>query len=244
MRMDADCPVVGRRRRQRLRRTRAGPRHPTARRRTVRRPHRRRDRCCTPDRVDDPAGRGRHRARFRHRLVGPGDTPPSGPSRRSGSRSTESSTLCPTRSTRRSTPSHPAAGSPSSRTTRVRTASSRSGSGRPRPVAASARPSCRACVVRSRPCASCGGSPSDRRSTRSRCQSARRLGSIPSRREGRTRPSGGPADGDSRCAQPAGRRRATTPRRRSSRSERLRRRRRRSSHWCLGGVASPGSRSR
>ena len=128
MRMDHDRAVVGGRRRQRLRRRRAGPGHPPLRRRALRRPHRQGDRRRPADRVDGRAGRRSSRRRSRPPPAAPAATRPSARSRPSASRSTASSTPCPSPSTRRSRRPRPAAASPCSRTTPARTASSRTAS--------------------------------------------------------------------------------------------------------------------
>ena len=128
MRMDHDRAVVGDRRRQRLRRRRAGARHPPLRRRALRHPHRPGHRRRPPDRDHGRAGGHRHRA--------PSPPPPAAPvairrrarSRPSASRSTPSSTHCRPPSTGRSTRPGRAAASPCCRTTRARTASSRTAS--------------------------------------------------------------------------------------------------------------------
>ena len=110
---------------------RARPHHPPVRRRALRQPHRPRHRRGPPACSRPPNSPKWSPRRSRRRLVAPAGTRPSAPSKRSGSRSTASSRFCPMPSTRPSRRRGRADASPCWRTTRARTASSRSASPSP-----------------------------------------------------------------------------------------------------------------
>ena len=124
------------------------------------------------DREHDTARRGRDDSDSRPPLVARVDTPPSARSRPSGSRSTPSSTCCPTRSTRPSPPRCRVDESPCCRTTRAKTGSPSSAS--PSPLVPATAPTiCPASAERSRPFASCAAFPSGPRPTSSSGTAAR-----------------------------------------------------------------------